>query len=71
VISVALASGFRSLRRFNALFKDRYRMTPTDLGIQRALGLRNGQEILQRAERWRPWRAYAALHLWNSLEKAA
>jgi AraC family transcriptional regulator of adaptative response / DNA-3-methyladenine glycosylase II len=21
-------------------------------------------ELLSRAERWRPWRAYAALHLW-------
>jgi AraC family transcriptional regulator of adaptative response / DNA-3-methyladenine glycosylase II len=21
-------------------------------------------ELLARAERWRPWRAYAALHLW-------
>jgi len=31
VTSVALASGFRSLRRFNALLKQRYRMTPTEL----------------------------------------
>ncbi len=28
---VALASGFRSLRRFNALFRDRYRLAPGDL----------------------------------------
>jgi AraC family transcriptional regulator of adaptative response / DNA-3-methyladenine glycosylase II len=21
-------------------------------------------DLLSRAERWRPWRAYAALHLW-------
>jgi AraC family transcriptional regulator of adaptative response / DNA-3-methyladenine glycosylase II len=23
-------------------------------------------ELLARAERWRPWRAYAVLHLWMS-----
>ena len=31
VTSVALASGFQSLRRFNFLLKERYRMTPTEL----------------------------------------
>lgn len=31
VLDVALASGFRSLRRFNALFRDRYRMPPSRL----------------------------------------
>jgi AraC family transcriptional regulator of adaptative response / DNA-3-methyladenine glycosylase II len=25
------------------------------------------QEMLKRAERWRPWRAYATIHLWASL----
>jgi AraC family transcriptional regulator of adaptative response / DNA-3-methyladenine glycosylase II len=37
----------------------------SDLGLRRAmqrLGLEPG-----RADRWRPWRAYAALHLWASL----
>ncbi|MBI2170133.1 MAG: helix-turn-helix domain-containing protein [Actinobacteria bacterium] len=38
-----------------------------DLGIRRALG--NGRPLTarqaeQRAEPWRPWRAYAAVHLW-------
>lgn len=41
----------------------------TDLGIIKALeknGKRPGKkEILKRAERWRPYRAYAALCLWN------
>ncbi len=41
----------------------------SDLGLLRALergGVRpTPAEILRRAERWRPWRAYAALHLWN------
>ncbi len=40
-----------------------------DLGLLRALerdGVRPAPAaLLRRAERWRPWRAYAALHLWN------
>ncbi len=41
-----------------------------DLGIVRAL--RQGdkritpKQILQRAEKWRPWRAYGAMYLWQS-----
>ncbi|HEX4644847.1 MAG TPA: AlkA N-terminal domain-containing protein [Verrucomicrobiae bacterium] len=31
VTSVAMASGFKSLRRFNVALKERYRMTPTEL----------------------------------------
>ncbi|HEY2342742.1 MAG TPA: AlkA N-terminal domain-containing protein, partial [Chthoniobacteraceae bacterium] len=34
VLSVALASGFRSLRRFNTLLKERYRLTPTEFRKQ-------------------------------------
>jgi AraC family transcriptional regulator, regulatory protein of adaptative response / DNA-3-methyladenine glycosylase II len=37
----------------------------SDLGLLRALGLRNPRELQRRAEAWRPWRAYAAMHLWN------
>jgi AraC family transcriptional regulator of adaptative response / DNA-3-methyladenine glycosylase II len=40
----------------------------TDLGIQKALGETRPQKILELAEPWRPWRAYAALHLWTRLE---
>jgi len=41
----------------------------TDLGILRGLATRLGRkpdvrELLLHAERWRPWRAYAAQHLW-------
>ena len=41
----------------------------SDLGVMRALADERGQrpkaeEVLARAERWRPWRAYAAQHLW-------
>jgi AraC family transcriptional regulator of adaptative response / DNA-3-methyladenine glycosylase II len=39
-----------------------------DLGLLRALASRGGRParstLVARAERWRPWRAYAALHLW-------
>ena len=35
-----------------------------DLGLRRALGLSGARELEARAERWRPWRAYAAIHLW-------
>jgi AraC family transcriptional regulator of adaptative response / DNA-3-methyladenine glycosylase II len=37
----------------------------TDLGIRKALGTDNEKKILELAEKWRPWRAYAALHLWT------
>jgi AraC family transcriptional regulator of adaptative response / DNA-3-methyladenine glycosylase II len=34
-----------------------------DRGLQRALGVKSSRELEQRAESWRPWRAYAALYL--------
>lgn len=37
----------------------------TDLGLLRALGLQDSRELERRAEAWRPWRAYAAMYLWN------
>ncbi len=39
----------------------------TDLGIRKALGLDDEREIIARAEAWRPWRGYAAMHLWRTL----
>lgn len=36
-----------------------------DLGLLRACGLTQPKALLARAETWRPWRAYAALHLWH------
>jgi len=39
-----------------------------DLGLMKALGLRKAGDILGVAEPWRPWRAYAAHHLWASLK---
>jgi len=40
-----------------------------DIGLLRAMAGADGRrpspaKLLARAERWRPWRAYAALHLW-------
>jgi AraC family transcriptional regulator of adaptative response / DNA-3-methyladenine glycosylase II len=38
----------------------------SDLGLLRALDLETPRELEQRAEAWRPWRAYAAMYLWRS-----
>jgi AraC family transcriptional regulator of adaptative response / DNA-3-methyladenine glycosylase II len=38
----------------------------SDLGIRKALGGASTGEARRRAERWRPWRAYGAMHLWVS-----
>lgn len=40
----------------------------TDLGIYKALNETNPRRVLEIAEAWRPWRAYAVMHLWKSLE---
>jgi AraC family transcriptional regulator of adaptative response / DNA-3-methyladenine glycosylase II len=37
-----------------------------DLGLLRATSSRNERDLARRAERWRPWRAYAALYLWQT-----
>lgn len=39
----------------------------TDFGVKKALGLQEPRAVLDRAEAWRPWRAYAVMHLWQSL----
>jgi AraC family transcriptional regulator of adaptative response / DNA-3-methyladenine glycosylase II len=36
-----------------------------DIALVRALVLHNFRDLEQRAEMWRPWRAYAAMYLWN------
>jgi len=41
-----------------------------DLGLLRALKLRSSRELEQRAEAWRPWRAYAAMYLWSIASKS-
>ena len=37
----------------------------TDLEVRKALGTRSPRKILTLVERWRPWRAYAVMCLWN------
>ena len=39
----------------------------TDLGLRKALREKNPAAILKVGEVWRPWRAYAAMHLWTAL----
>jgi AraC family transcriptional regulator of adaptative response / DNA-3-methyladenine glycosylase II len=38
-----------------------------DLVVRRALGATRPAQARSRAEAWRPWRAYAVIHLWRSL----
>jgi AraC family transcriptional regulator, regulatory protein of adaptative response / DNA-3-methyladenine glycosylase II len=42
----------------------------SDLGLLRALSLDSCRELEQRAEAWRPWRAYAAMYLWRILSQS-
>ncbi len=37
----------------------------SDLGLLRALAVDTPAALLLRADAWRPWRAYAAIHLWH------
>lgn len=46
VTQVALASGYASLRRFNAAFSERYRMSPTALRRERATAPRNARSAM-------------------------
>jgi AraC family transcriptional regulator, regulatory protein of adaptative response / DNA-3-methyladenine glycosylase II len=42
----------------------------TDVALQRAAGASSSQALLAQAECWRPWRAYAAVHLGIPTDKA-
>jgi len=39
-----------------------------DVATMKAMGMKVAKEALHAAEAWRPWRAYAVMHLWKSLE---
>ncbi|MEO8445252.1 MAG: AlkA N-terminal domain-containing protein [Gammaproteobacteria bacterium] len=41
----------------------------SDSGVLKALGTRNAAQARALAETWRPWRSYAVMRLWQSLEK--
>src|SRR6202795_1847461 len=48
----------------------------TDIGLLRSVAAMDGEKstpanLLSRAESWRPWRAYAAQHLWAAEGGAA
>jgi AraC family transcriptional regulator of adaptative response / DNA-3-methyladenine glycosylase II len=45
---------------------------PTDIGVRRAAaGLgHDPATVIADSERWRPWRSYALMHLWNTLMPA-
>jgi AraC family transcriptional regulator, regulatory protein of adaptative response / DNA-3-methyladenine glycosylase II len=40
-----------------------------DVAVLKAMDETNGRRALAQADAWRPFRAYAVLHLWKSLEK--
>ena len=40
----------------------------TDHGVMKAMNETSPANVLAAAEKWRPWRAYAAMHLWTSLK---
>jgi len=39
----------------------------SDLGLMHALKIDKPMKLQALAEKWRPWRSYAAIHLWNGL----
>lgn len=43
---------------------------PGDVAVRKAMGGMAPREMLAQAEAWRPWRAYAVMHLWASLATA-
>lgn len=38
----------------------------SDLGLLRGSGVKTAAALRKEANAWRPWRSYAAMHLWNS-----
>jgi 3-methyladenine DNA glycosylase/8-oxoguanine DNA glycosylase len=50
----------RALRRPDAL-------PAGDLGLLKAARLKSAKALEKTAAPWRPWRAYGAMHLWESL----
>jgi AraC family transcriptional regulator of adaptative response / DNA-3-methyladenine glycosylase II len=41
----------------------------TDYGVLKAMQEKDPRKALERAASWQPWRAYAVMHLWKSLEE--
>ena len=47
--------------------RDADALPEADLGLMKGVAATRPRELLQRAEAWRPWRAYAAMLLWTAL----
>lgn len=41
----------------------------TDSGVKKALPGRTAKELRVMAQAWRPWRSYATMNLWNTLQE--
>jgi AraC family transcriptional regulator of adaptative response / DNA-3-methyladenine glycosylase II len=41
----------------------------SDIGVLNALGTRDAVLAAKQADAWQPWRSYAVMRLWHSLEK--
>ena len=41
-----------------------------DLVLRKALDNATPRDALERSQAWRPWRAYAAMHLWRAYSQA-
>jgi AraC family transcriptional regulator, regulatory protein of adaptative response / DNA-3-methyladenine glycosylase II len=39
-----------------------------DIGVMKAMGVSNAKQAQEQSQQWSPWRAYAVMHLWASLE---
>ncbi|MEO8878347.1 MAG: adenosine deaminase, partial [Polyangiaceae bacterium] len=38
----------------------------SDLGVRKSLGSKSARALEEKSEVWRPWRAYAVIHLWRN-----
>jgi AraC family transcriptional regulator of adaptative response / DNA-3-methyladenine glycosylase II len=38
----------------------------SDLVVKKAMGETSAARVRARSEAWRPWRAYAVMHLWRN-----
>src|SRR5580765_4475550 len=67
VTRVAFASGFQSLRRFNTVFQERYRMSPSGLRQRRRAAARSGVPAGPTADLVRLTLAYRPPLAWDAL----
>jgi AraC family transcriptional regulator of adaptative response / DNA-3-methyladenine glycosylase II len=48
------------------VLEDRDALPAGDVVLRRALGLDDARAVERASQRWRPWRAFAAIHLWTA-----